>query len=386
LGKIKNIHLIVGARPNFMKMAPLYKELSLYEDKYAPLLIHTGQHYDEKMSQLFFNDLAMPKPSAYLNVGSGTQGKQTARIIERYEDLILTGDKPDLVIVAGDVNSTIACALVAKKLQIPVAHLEAGLRSYDEQMPEEINRVLTDRISDILLTPSLDANENLIKEGINPEKIHFVGNIMIDSLIRHQKKAELSDIFDKLTMSQDESYALVTLHRPSNVDECDGLKMLLTSLIEIGKHIKIIFPMHPRTKKNIQNFGLSNYVNSSKNIIFTEPLGYFDFLKLEMNAKLILTDSGGVQEESTYFRVPCLTLRENTERPITISEGTNQLVDLNVTSIVNKSLEITEGKVKQGKIPKHWDGKTAERVVMVLDKWFEKRDKATDSTESTEKL
>jgi len=385
LGKIKNIHLIVGARPNFMKMAPLYKELSLYEDKYAPLLIHTGQHYDEKMSQLFFNDLAMPKPSAYLNVGSGTQGKQTARIIERYEDLILTGDKPDLVIVAGDVNSTIACALVAKKLQIPVAHLEAGLRSYDEQMPEEINRVLTDRISDILLTPSLDANENLIKEGINPEKIHFVGNIMIDSLIRHQKKAELSDIFDKLTMSQDESYALVTLHRPSNVDECDGLKMLLTSLIEIGKHIKIIFPMHPRTKKNIQNFGLSNYVNSSKNIIFTEPLGYFDFLKLEMNAKLILTDSGGVQEESTYFRVPCLTLRENTERPITISEGTNQLVDLNVTSIVNKSLEITEGKVKQGKIPKHWDGKTAERVVMVLDKWFEERDKATDSTESTEK-
>ncbi|CAO80559.1 non-hydrolyzing UDP-N-acetylglucosamine 2-epimerase [Candidatus Cloacimonas acidaminovorans] len=379
------IHLIVGARPNFMKMAPLYRELSLSSNRYEPQIIHTGQHYDEQMSKLFFNDLAMPEPSAYLNVGSGTQGKQTARIIERYEDLILAGDKPDLVIVAGDVNSTIACALVAKKLQIPVAHLEAGLRSYDEQMPEEINRVLTDRISDILLTPSLDANENLIKEGINPEKIHFVGNIMIDSLIRHQKKAELSDIFDKLTMSQDESYALVTLHRPSNVDECDGLKMLLTSLIEIGKHIKIIFPMHPRTKKNIQNFGLSNYVNSSKNIIFTEPLGYFDFLKLEMNAKLILTDSGGVQEESTYFRVPCLTLRENTERPITISEGTNQLVDLNVTSIVNKSLEITEGKVKQGKIPKHWDGKTAERVVMVLDKWFEERDKATDSTESTEK-
>ena len=380
------IHLIVGARPNFMKMAPLYKELSLYQNRYEPLIIHTGQHYDEKMSQLFFNDLAMPKPSAYLNVGSGTQGKQTARIIERYEDLILAGDKPDLIIVAGDVNSTIACALVAKKLQIPVAHLEAGLRSYDEKMPEEINRVLTDRISDILLTPSLDANENLIKEGINPEKIHFVGNIMIDSLIGHEKKAELSDIFDKLTMSQDESYALVTLHRPSNVDDYNGLKMLLTSLVEIGKHIKIIFPMHPRTKKNIQDFGLSNYVNSSKNLIIIEPLGYFDFLKLEKNTKLILTDSGGVQEESTYFRVPCLTLRENTERPITITEGTNQLVDLNVTSIVNKSLEITEGKVKQGKIPKHWDGKTAERVVMVLDKWFEERDKATDSTESTEKL
>jgi len=328
------IHLVVGARPNFMKMAPLYNELSLYQDRYNPLIIHTGQHYDEKMSQLFFNDLAIPKPSAYLNVGSGTQGKQTARIIERYEDLILAGDKPDLVIVAGDVNSTIACTLVAKKLQIPVAHLEAGLRSYDERMPEEINRVLTDRISDILLTPSLEANENLIKEGINPEKIHFVGNIMIDSLISHQKKAELSDIFDKLTISQNESYALVTLHRPSNVDEYDGLKMLLTSLIEIGKLIKIIFPMHPRTKKNIQDFGLSDYVNFSKNLIITEPLGYFDFLKLEMNAKLILTDSGGVQEESTYFSVPCLTLRENTERPITISEGTNQLVELNVTSIV----------------------------------------------------
>jgi len=381
LGKIKNIHLIVGARPNFMKMAPLYKELSLYEDKYAPLLIHTGQHYDEKMSQLFFNDLAMPKPSAYLNVGSGTQGKQTARIIERYEDLILTGDKPDLVIVAGDVNSTIACALVAKKLQIPVAHLEAGLRSYDERMPEEINRVLTDRISDILLTPSLDANENLINEGVNPEKIHFVGNIMIDSLIEHQMKAELSGIFDKLAISQDESYALVTLHRPTNVDECDGLKMLLTSLVEIGKHIKIIFPMHPRTKKNIQNFGLSNYVNSSKNLIITDPLGYFDFLKLEKNAKLILTDSGGVQEESTYFSVPCLTLRENTERPITIIEGTNQLVDLNVESIVKSSIEIIEGKVKKGKIPEYWDGKTAERVVKALDKWFEERDKAPGITE-----
>ena len=354
-----------------MKMAPLYKELSLYEDKYAPLLIHTGQHYDEKMSQLFFNDLAMPKPSAYLNVGSGTQGKQTARIIERYEDLILAGDKPDLVIVAGDVNSTIACALVAKKLQIPVAHLEAGLRSYDERMPEEINRVLTDRISDILLTPSLDANENLINEGVNPEKIHFVGNIMIDSLIEHQMKAELSGIFDKLAISQDESYALVTLHRPTNVDECDGLKMLLSSLIEIGKHIKIIFPMHPRTKKNIQNFGLSNYVNSSKNLIITDPLGYFDFLKLEKNAKLILTDSGGVQEESTYFSVPCLTLRENTERPITITEGTNQLVNLNIECIVKSSMKIIEGKVKKGKIPQYWDGKTSERVVRVLDKWLD---------------
>ena len=370
------IHLIVGARPNFMKMAPLYRELSLSSNRYEPQIIHTGQHYDEQMSKLFFNDLAMPEPSAYLNVGSGTQGKQTARIIERYEDLILAGDKPDLVIVAGDVNSTIACALVAKKLYIPVAHLEAGLRSYDDRMPEEINRVLTDRISDILLTPSLDANKNLEKEGIDPEKIYFVGNIMIDSLVAHKDKAENSNIFHQLNMSPNEKYALVTLHRPSNVDEYEGLKMLLTSLEKIGRKIKIIFPMHPRTRKNIYELGLSSFLNTNSDVIFTDPLGYLDFLKLEMNAKFILTDSGGIQEESTYFGVPCLTLRENTERPITITEGTNHLVDLNVESIVNSAREIIEGNVKQGKIPKYWDGKTAKRIVKVLDEWFETREEA----------
>jgi len=379
------IHLIVGARPNFMKMAPLYRELSLSSNRYEPQIIHTGQHYDEQMSKLFFNDLAMPEPSAYLNVGSGTQGKQTARIIERYEDLILAGDKPDLVIVAGDVNSTIACALVAKKLYIPVAHLEAGLRSYDDRMPEEINRVLTDRISDLLLTPSLDANKNLEKEGIDPEKIYFVGNIMIDSLVAHKDKAENSNIFYQLNMSPNEKYALVTLHRPSNVDEYEGLKMLLTSLEKIGRKIKIIFPMHPRTRKNIYELGLSSILNTSSDILFTEPLGYLDFLKLEMNAKFILTDSGGIQEESTYFGVPCLTLRENTERPITITEGTNHLVDLNVESIVNSAREIIEGNVKKGKIPKYWDGKTANRIVKVLDEWFETREEATENTEYTEK-
>ena len=373
---MKLIHLIVGARPNFMKMAPLYRELSLYSNRYEPQIIHTGQHYDEKMPKLFFNDLAMPEPSAYLNVGSGTQGKQTARIIERYEDLILAGDKPDLVIVAGDVNSTIACALVAKKLYIPVAHLEAGLRSYDDRMPEEINRVLTDRISDILLTPSLDANKNLEKEGIDSEKIYFVGNIMIDSLVAHKDKAENSNIFHQLNMLPNEKYALVTLHRPSNVDEYEGLKMLLTSLEKIGRKIKIIFPMHPRTRKNIYDLGLSSFLNPNSDVLFTDPLGYLDFLKLEMNAKFILTDSGGIQEESTYFGVPCLTLRENTERPITITEGTNHLVDLNVESIVNSAREIIEGNVKKGKIPKYWDGKTANRIVKVLDEWFETREEA----------
>ena len=375
------IHLIVGARPNFMKMAPLYRELTLYSEKYDPLIIHTGQHYDEKMSKLFFNDLDMPKPAAYLNVGSASHGKQTARIMERYEDLLLAGDKPDLVIVAGDVNSTIACALVAKKLYIPVAHLEAGLRSYDDRMPEEINRVLTDRISDILLTPSLDANKNLEKEGIEPDKIYFVGNIMIDSLIAHKEKAETSNIFSNLNMLPKESYALVTLHRPSNVDEYNSLKMLLMALSEISGKIKIIFPMHPRTKKNIYELGLSSILNPSSNLIITEPLGYLDFLKLEMNAKFILTDSGGIQEESTYFGIPCLTLRENTERPITITEGTNQIVDLNVESIVNSATDIIEGKNKKGKIPKYWDGKTAARIVKILDDWFDKRERATEIIE-----
>ena len=375
------LHLIVGARPNFMKMAPLYRELSLYSENYESLIIHTGQHYDEKMSKLFFNDLDMPKPAAYLNVGSGSHGKQTAMIMERYEDLLLAGDKPDLVIVAGDVNSTIACALVAKKLYIPVAHLEAGLRSYDDRMPEEINRVLTDRISDILLTPSLDANKNLEQEGIEPDKIYFVGNIMIDSLIAHKEKAETSNIFNNLNILPNDSYALVTLHRPSNVDEYNGLKMLLMALNEISGKIKIIFPMHPRTKKNIYELGLSSILNPSSNLIITEPLGYLDFLKLEMNAKFILTDSGGIQEESTYFGIPCLTLRENTERPITITEGTNQIVDLNVESIVNSATDIIEGKNKKGKIPKYWDGKTAARIVKVLDDWFDKRERATEIIE-----
>ena len=237
----KKIHLIVGARPNFMKMAPLYKELSLNSSGYRVELIHTGQHYDEKMSKLFFEDLGMPEPSAYLQVGSGTHGQQTARIIERYEEYILSGNRPDLVIVAGDVNSTIACALVAKKLHIPVAHLEAGLRSFDEKMPEEINRVLTDRISDLLLTPSEDGDSNLIDEGTAPDRIHLVGNIMIDSLVEHRKKAEDSTITKELGIEEKEPYVLVTLHRPSNVDDAAGLSILLTAFAEIGKKIRFVF-------------------------------------------------------------------------------------------------------------------------------------------------
>ena len=363
---MKNIHLIVGARPNFMKMAPLYEQLSLHKDRFNAMLIHTGQHYDEKMSKLFFEDLGMPEPHAYLKVGSGTHGQQTARIIQRYEEYILDGNSADMVIVAGDVNSTIACALVAKKLHIPVAHLEAGLRSFDERMPEEFNRVLTDRISDLLLTPSMDGNENLIKEGVDPAKIHLVGNIMIDSLIKHREKAVKSPIMNELSIPENTDYALVTLHRPSNVDELDGLKTLLDAFSYIGRQIKLVFPMHPRTKKNIQNLGLQDALDKIPNLHITEPIGYLDFMKLQMNAKLILTDSGGIQEESTYFGIPCLTLRENTERPITITQGTNQLVPLDAKSIVEYTMKILDGDIKQGSIPKYWDGKTAERVVAAI--------------------
>jgi len=362
---IYNIHLIAGARPNFMKVAPLYKELKKASDSFTPRIVHTGQHYDEKMSKLFFDDLGMPEPEAYLHVGSGTHGQQTARIIERYEEFILQRNKPDLVVVAGDVNSTVACALVAKKLHIPVAHLEAGLRSFDERMPEEINRVLTDRISDILLTPSPDGDQNLINEGVKPERIHFVGNIMIDSLVEHSEKAANSKIRQELELHE-EPYVLITLHRPSNVDSYDSMEMLLKAFTSIGKEINLVFPMHPRTRKNLEQLGLSGLLNSIPNLRVTDPIGYLDFMKLQMDATAVLTDSGGVQEETTYFGIPCFTLRENTERPITVSEGTNQLISLTSEAIDHAVSEVLNGKVKRGTIPKYWDGHTAERVVRVF--------------------
>lgn len=355
-----------------MKIAPLFTALASHKEKFDARIIHTGQHYDEKMSKLFFDDLGMPQPFAYLQVGSGNHGQQTARIVERYEDLILKGERPDLVVVAGDVNSTIACALVAKKLNIPVAHLEAGLRSYDEQMPEEINRVLTDRISDLLLTPSPDADENLVSEGVSRDKIFLVGNIMIDSLALHLQKARESTILEDVGIQTDEPYVLVTLHRPSNVDNQESLTMLLQTLGEISQLLKLVFPIHPRTRKNISKLGLESILANSPGLIVTEPLGYLEFLKLETRATLILTDSGGIQEESTYLGIPCLTLRENTERPITITQGTNQLIKLDSVSIVDAVHKILKGESKQGSIPKFWDGKTAQRVVRVLSDWFER--------------
>jgi len=361
---VKKVHLIVGARPNFMKMAPLYKEFEKYPKKFEIKLIHTGQHYDEKMSKFFFDDLEMPKPDEYLSVGSGSHGIQTAKIMERYEAVLLR-DIPDLVIVAGDVNSTVACAIDAVKLHIPVAHLESGLRSFDRSMPEEINRILTDSISDYLLTPSLDGNEHLKNEGIDEKKVFFVGNIMIDSLMNYREKAKNSLIMDKVGVDKND-FVLITLHRPSNVDSKEGFRIILEAFKKIGESTKLVFPIHPRSKKNIEKLGLGELLKSIPNLKLIDPVGYYDFMNLQMNAKFILTDSGGIQEESTFFGIPCLTLRPNTERPITITEGTNQLVKLETEDIISKAQVILNGEHKQGRIPKFWDGKTAFRIVNIF--------------------
>lgn len=358
---MKKVHLIVGARPNFMKMAPLYREFEKFPEEFEVKLIHTGQHYDEKMSKVFFDELKMPVPHEYLEVGSGSHGVQTARIMERYEEVLLK-DKPDLVIVAGDVNSTVACALDAVKLHIPVAHLEAGLRSCDNSMPEEINRLITDSISQYLLTPSLDGNEHLKNEGVADKKVFFVGNIMIDSLVNFLPEVNSSDILDKLNIKP-QSFVLITLHRPSNVDVKDGLKTILDAFEEISKDIKLIFPIHPRTRKRIDELGFHEKVSAMENLILLDPIGYYDFVRLQKDAKFILTDSGGIQEESTFLGVQCLTLRPNTERPVTITEGTNRLIELKTEAIIEEAQKVLKGEVKEGKIPEKWDGKTAERTV-----------------------
>jgi len=358
------IALVVGARPNFMKAGPVYFELKKHS-QYTPLLIHTGQHYDKNLSEIFFEQLGFPKPDVYLGVGSGTHGVQTAKIMIAFEQFLLQ-EKPDLVLVAGDVNSTVACAIDAVKLHIPVAHLEAGLRSYDRRMPEEINRIETDCISSMLLTPSKDADENLIREGISRDKIFLVGNAMIDSLMYFEKQAENSQTMDDLGFNK-HSYALITLHRPSNVDDKDNLEIILDAFTEIAEKIPLAFPIHPRTRKQLTVFGFEDKVNKIPNLKLIDPIGYLDFLKLEKYAKFVLTDSGGIQEETTVFGVPCLTLRENTERPITIEIGTNQLVELHKNAIIHKVNEILNGKYKNGSIPPLWDGHTAQRVVQVMD-------------------
>lgn len=355
---------IVGARPNFMKIAPIVREMKRRQKEFLPLLVHTGQHYDAVMSDSFFTDLGMSEPDFYLEVGSASHAVQTAKIMMAFEPVVLQ-EKPDWVLVVGDVNSTIACALVCAKLGVKIAHVEAGLRSRDRSMPEEINRILTDAISDLLLTTSPDADENLKIEGVVAEKIQFVGNVMIDSLFYNLEKARQLNVRQNLGLKE-KDYAVLTLHRPSNVDEKKVFAGLLDALCSISEKIPIIFPVHPRTRGNIEKFGFEKTIKNS-HIRLIEPLGYLDFMNLYSGSRLVLTDSGGLQEETTALGIPCLTMRENTERPITIELGTNQLVGTNPEKIRQAAFEILENNSKkEAKIPPLWDGRAAKRICDAL--------------------
>ncbi len=359
--------VIAGARPNFMKIAPLLKafqahnaEVNESEARFACQLIHTGQHYDARMSDIFFSELGIAAPDVNLDVGSGSHAAQTAAIMTAFEPVCERLD-PDWVVVVGDVNSTLACTLVAAKLGKRVAHVEAGLRSYDRSMPEEINRVVTDALADLLLTPSEDANENLKKEGIPDFKIRLVGNIMIDSLVAHLSNQRNGSILDQLEL-EDRGYVYVTLHRPSNVDQRETLSAIVAELSDIASRFPVVFPVHPRTQSRIDEFGLQ--FAGDGEIRLVPPIGYRDSLALTKHARCVLTDSGGLQEESTYFQTPCLTLRPNTERPVTISIGSNRLTC--IETLRTDLEECLASDNRPGQIPPLWDGKTAERIVQAL--------------------
>lgn len=418
------IFIVAGAHPNFMKVAPLVSQLKRCPHVES-ILVHTGQHYDAEMSDAFFRDLGLPEPDIFLGAGSGSYAVQTARIMTAFEDVLLK-ERPDAVVVVGDVNSTLACALVAAKITYPmsaadskhlrtrplIAHVEAGLRSCDRSMPEEINRILTDALSDLLFTPSRDADENLKREGIPGEKIFFVGNAMIDTLLAHRERAERSDILHKLGLSPEVNrlafparparpaavnaarnarnqrheraipYALCTLHRPSNVDNEETFRGILQALEEIGREIPILYPIHPRARQRVHTFGLDSHVTFAhspervdpKNpITCVEPLGYLDFLQLMTHARLVLSDSGGIQEETTILGIPCVTIRENTERPVTIIEGTNILGGVGKEGIMKAAREALNGNERAGKRPEKWDGQTSERIVNILLQHLQER-------------
>jgi len=361
---MKRILFVVGARPNFMKVAPIIREMAKYPQDFEAILVHTGQHYDIDMSKVFFDELELPNPDVNLEVGSGSHTWQTAQVMLRFEPVVLEYN-PDWVIVVGDVNSTLACALVCSKLRIRVAHVEAGLRSFDHTMPEEINRLLTDQIASLLFTPSPDANENLLREGIPPKKIHFVGNIMIDTLVRLLPKANQRwpSLVERFGLNR---YVLVTLHRPSNVDDPGTLAQVMAALVEISKETPVLVPVHPRTRQRIAESGLQSVARSLQ---LVEPLGYLDFLALESHADVVLTDSGGVQEETTYLGIPCLTARPNTERPITVTVGTNRLVESKQEALVPAVLAALDGGRKQGVVPELWDGMSAKRIVHTISQF-----------------
>ncbi len=389
---------IAGARPNFMKLASIAraaKAFNLESDKSGTahpnnihhIIVHTGQHYDEKMSKTFFDELEIPKPDINLEVGSGSHAVQTAEIMKRFEQVLLR-EKPDVLIVVGDVNSTIACTLVAAKIDYPagnnrkrptIVHVEAGLRSFDRGMPEEINRILTDSLSDLLFVTEQSGVQNLQNEGIKKEKIHFVGNVMIDTLADHLEKAKASKIKEQLAING--RYGLVTLHRPSNVDKLQDLEPIMRALHSISQDIPLYFAVHPRTLKKIEQFGLEDYFNwqfmekqtpsesaseTTSSFYLTPPLGYFDFLNLTAGATLVITDSGGIQEETTFLGIPCITLRENTERPVTVTEGTNYLTGTNPHKLLTTVNAILAGQKKNSSIPQFWDGKAGDRIIEII--------------------
>jgi UDP-N-acetylglucosamine 2-epimerase (non-hydrolysing) len=345
-----NVMHIVGARPNFMKAAPVVRALTK-RIGFKQLIVHTGQHYDPNMSAIFFEQLGIPLPNLNLEVGSGSHARQTAEVMSRLESIVMEW-KPDLVLVYGDVNSTLAAALVSSKLWVRIGHVEAGLRSFDRTMPEEINRLLTDQIADLLFTPSADADENLKREGIDSSRIYRVGNVMIDSLVRLLPEA-VKTVMDHFP----DRYALVTLHRPGNVDDAQTLKNILESLLEVSAHLEVIFPVHPRTRRRIGEFGTHSF-----NLRLLEPLPYIEFLALQRKATVVITDSGGIQEETTYLGVPCLTVRENTERPVTVTLGTNTIIGQGRDKLRQELCRILKGDGKKGSVPPLWDGKAAERI------------------------
>jgi len=367
---------VAGARPNFMKVAPLLEELRHY-GSFESVFVHTGQHYDSKLSACFFQDLNLPEPDYFLGVGSGSHAQQTAEIMKRFEP-VLTAERPDCVIVVGDVNSTMAAAVVASKLQIPVVHVEAGLRSFDRSMPEEINRIITDAVSDILLVTEESGRQNLLREGVSADRIHLVGNLMIDSLHRSLDAAQQSNIMRRLGAAP-RSFGLVTLHRPANVDHSEQLNEILDAIIEISQSLPLFFPVHPRTQAQ-----LAGYPRMSDRVVLLDPLGYVDFLCLMSNSAVVLTDSGGVQEETTALRIPCITLRNNTERPITIEQGTNILAGTHKSTILAAWHEIQEHP-KSGRIPDFWDGTTASRCAAVLQKFFTLRSTLSQTPERSGK-
>jgi UDP-N-acetylglucosamine 2-epimerase (non-hydrolysing) len=348
-----------------MKVAPLLRLLSARPDRSDPILVHTGQHYDTNMSDVHFADLGMAGPKHHLSVGSGSLAQTTANTMLAFEKVLIE-ENPDLVVVVGDVTGTLSCSLDAAQLHIPVAHVEAGLRSRDKRMPEEVNRILTDALSDYLLTPSRDADENLLNEGIEPERIHFVGNIMVDSLKRAEESLDSKSIVDALGVSGE--FAYCTLHRAANVDEPGPLSKCLDCLDRVRQHLQVVFPMHPRTANRIDRFGLRDRLASIPNLKVIDPVGYLESLSLQKESVLVVSDSAGLQEESTVFGIPCLTMRPNTERPVTVDVGSATIVDLDADLVEEKTIEVVEGRYKVGQIPELWDGKTSERIVDLIDR------------------